>query len=385
MTVVRHIITGEFPPHVGGVSDYTAAVARGLADVGEEVHVWTEGRDQAVPAGDRVTVHRSLGSFDRRGLADAGVALDTFPAPRRLLVQWVPHAYGRSSLNLAFCVWVWRRVRRHGDVLDVMVHEPFLRFGFGLKQSVAAAVHRLMIRVLMRAASRIYVGTATWESLCRPYAKHVAFMWTPVPSGIALTAGADAAGAVRAGLALSADTTLIGSFGRVGRTQHRGFVQSLLALERAQRPAVLLLIGAGSDDTRTSIIAEDPRLGTRVRSTGAVSPDEVSRYLRACDLVLQPYHDGICGRRSGAMAALSHGCAMITTDGDFTEPVWRESGAVRLVPAGNMDRLAAEVVAVAADATERARLGERAAALYDRWFDVRHTVAAIRGVCPEAA
>lgn len=378
MTVVRHIVTGEFPPHLGGVSDYTAVVARGLADAGEEVHVWTGGCEQAVSAGDRVTVHRSLGSFDRRGLADAGVALDTFPAPRRLLVQWVPHAYGRSSMNLAFCLWVWRRVRRHGDVLDVMVHEPFLRFGFGLKQIAAAAVHRVMVRVLMRAASRIYVGTTTWESLCRPYAKRVAFTWTPVPSGIARTAGADAVAAVRAALALSPETTLIGSFGRVGNAQHRGFVQSLLALERERRPAVLLLIGAGGDDTRTSIISENPRLATRVHSTGPVSPGEVSRYLRACDLVLQPYHDGICGRRSGAMAALSHGCAMITTDGDFTEPIWRESGAVRLVPAGNMDRLAAAVVTIAADAAERARLGERATALYDRWFDVRHTVAAIR-------
>jgi hypothetical protein len=343
VTVVRHIITGEFPPNPGGVSDYTAVVARALADAGEDVHVWTGGCEPAAPAGDRVTVHRSLGTFDRRSLADAGVALDTFPAPRRLLVQWVPHAYGRSSMNLAFCLWVWRRVRGHGDVLDVMVHEPFLRFGFGLKQTVAAAVHRVMVSVLMRAASRIYVGTTTWEPLCRPYAKRVAFTWTPVPSGIARTAGAEAAGVVRAALAVG-----------------------------------LLLIGAGGDDTRTSIISENPRLAARVHATGAVPPGEVSRYLRACDLVLQPYHDGICGRRSGAMAALSHGCAMITTDGDFTEPIWRESGAVRLVPAGNIDRLAAAVVAVAGDAEERTRLSERATALYDRWFDVRHTVAAIR-------
>jgi glycosyltransferase involved in cell wall biosynthesis len=378
VTVVRHIITGEFPPNPGGVSDYTAVVARALADAGEDVHVWTGGCEPAAPAGDRVTVHRSLGTFDRRSLADAGVALDTFPAPRRLLVQWVPHAYGRSSMNLAFCLWVWRRVRGHGDVLDVMVHEPFLRFGFGLKQTVAAAVHRVMVSVLMRAASRIYVGTTTWEPLCRPYAKRVAFTWTPVPSGIARTAGAEAAGVVRAALAVGPETTLIGSFGRVGSEQHGGFVQSLLALERDRRPAVLLLIGAGGDDTRTSIISENPRLAARVHATGAVPPGEVSRYLRACDLVLQPYHDGICGRRSGAMAALSHGCAMITTDGDFTEPIWRESGAVRLVPAGNIDRLAAAVVAVAGDAEERTRLSERATALYDRWFDVRHTVAAIR-------
>ena len=38
-----HIVTGEYPPDSGGVADYTAAVARALADSGAEVHVWSTG------------------------------------------------------------------------------------------------------------------------------------------------------------------------------------------------------------------------------------------------------------------------------------------------------------------------------------------------------
>ena len=41
MSVTRWVlITGEYPPAPGGVSDYSSMVARGLAEAGDEVHVW---------------------------------------------------------------------------------------------------------------------------------------------------------------------------------------------------------------------------------------------------------------------------------------------------------------------------------------------------------
>jgi glycosyltransferase involved in cell wall biosynthesis len=376
--VVRHIITGEFPPDVGGVAGYTAVVAEALAEAGDEIHVWTAGREGVRRLGDRVTVHRSLGTFDGRSLAAADADLERFPSPRRLLLQWVPHAYGLSSVNVGFCFWMRRRVRRHGDVLDVMVHEPFLRFGGSLRQTAAAAAHRLMIGVLLGAASRVYVPAAAWEKLCRPYAKRLPFTWMPIPSGIADTAGEDAPAAVRASLALAPQATLIGSFGRAGAAQRRGLAAAMTAMERDRLPAVLLLIGAGGEAVRKSLAAEHPHLAGRIQATGVVPPKDVSRYLRACDLLVQPYPDGICGRHSSAMAGLVHGRAIVTTDGDVTEPVWRESGAVRLAPAGNWKQLAEAVRAVAGDREARATLGARARDLYEQRFDVRHTVAALR-------
>src|SRR5256714_13899599 len=35
-----HLITCEYPPRTGGVSDYTRLVAEGLSEAGDEVHVW---------------------------------------------------------------------------------------------------------------------------------------------------------------------------------------------------------------------------------------------------------------------------------------------------------------------------------------------------------
>ena len=114
-----HILTGEYPPDVGGVSDYTATVARRARHAGDDVHVWTSGT-----SGTRrgaVTVHRVFGSFTGRGLAAGARLLDAHPGNGRVLVQWVPHAFARRGVNLRFPLWLYvaQRAprsagRRHG-------------------------------------------------------------------------------------------------------------------------------------------------------------------------------------------------------------------------------------------------------------------------------
>jgi hypothetical protein len=128
---VWHIVTSEYPPDVGGVSDYCAVVAAGLAAAGDEVHVWCGSGsripdprspipDPRSPIPDprsRVHVHPVLGTFTPRDLRRADRLLDRFAAPRRLLVQWVPHGFGYRSLNVPFCAWISRRARRINRVI----------------------------------------------------------------------------------------------------------------------------------------------------------------------------------------------------------------------------------------------------------------------------
>ena len=98
-----HIITGEYPPVIGGVSGYCQLVAEGLAATGDDVHVWCPPLPE-VAAPNGVTVHPTLGRISRRDLRAVDLLLDRFPPPRRLLVQWVPHGFGYRSLNVGFCL-----------------------------------------------------------------------------------------------------------------------------------------------------------------------------------------------------------------------------------------------------------------------------------------
>ena len=78
------------------------------------------------------------------------------------------------------------------------------------------------------------------------------------------------------------------------------------------------------------------------------------------------------------MAALAHGVPVVATEGPLTEPIWRTSDAVVLVPAGDAEGLAAQTAALVADPARRADLARRALALYDTQFDLRHTISALR-------
>ena len=79
-----HIITCEFPPQVGGVSDYTQTMASALAET-HPTHVWCPSVESALPTPDcgRYIVHRELGRFSPADLRKVGRALDAMPAPRR--------------------------------------------------------------------------------------------------------------------------------------------------------------------------------------------------------------------------------------------------------------------------------------------------------------
>ena len=372
---VRHIVSGEYPPAVGGVADYTATIAAALAGAGEHVHVWSAGTGNGAAPG--VTVHRVAGRFGRSALLAMDRALASFTAPRRLLVQWVPHAYGYRSLNLPFCAWVRSRAVEHRDIVEIMVHEPFLPFSGGLLRRGAAAVHRVMARLLLRHASRVWVATPAWIPLCRPYAPDVPFEWTPVPSGVDATATPVDAAAARRELPRNGGA-VIGSFGQAGLVQREGIARAAHAVLRAGLRGTIVLIGTGSEAARSAIISAEPQLAPCIHATGTVPPDHASHWLRACDVLVQPYPDGICGRHSSAMAALAHGLPVVTTDGRFTEPVWRTANAVRLVPVTARHAVGDAVVSLLRDDTERARLGSAARALYDERFDVRHTVAALQ-------
>ena len=94
--------------------------------------------------------------------------------------------------------------------------------------------------------------------------------------------------------------------------------------------------------------------------------------------MMQPYPDGVSSRRTSAMAALAHGVPMVTTGGRLSDPVWRESQAVVLVPPDQADDLAEAVASLASNQTLQRDLSRRSLDLYESRFHVRHTIAALR-------
>jgi glycosyltransferase involved in cell wall biosynthesis len=402
-----HVITCEYPPQVGGVSDYTKLVAHGLAEAGDEVHVWgprvaggNEGKGQRAKGEEQrakseekdsasspithhsslVKVHREFGRFRPGDLRRVGKQLDQFAAPRRLLVQWVPHGYGYRSMNLPFCFWLWRRAKLKGDRVELMVHEPFLAFGEGSrKQDLAAVVHRLMIVLLLNAASQIWISTQEWEGLLRPFllGRKKTFAWLPVPNNIPLVDDAEGIRQTRAKYATNG-TRLIGHFGAYSQYMSDTMLDLLPALMNGENDLAILLVGKGSRELGDRLMTVHPELLGRLHATGELPADDISKHISACDVMLQPYQDGVSGRRTSVMTALSHGRPVLTTTGKATEGCWVERRAVNVTIVGDVIALRDSTTRLLADASELNRLRGISKAFYEDCFSLKHIVSTLR-------
>jgi glycosyltransferase involved in cell wall biosynthesis len=366
------------------VSDYTSQVATGLAAHGDEVHVWCpDGRaDNATQlAAECVALHRECGAFSSADLRRVGGLLDRFPAPRRILVQWVPHGYGYRSMNLAFCWWLWRRARA-GDRIELMVHEAFLEFSAASpRQNLPALVHRLMSVLLLHSTEQVWMSVPAWEKLLRPYAlgRDIAFRWLPIPSNVPACGDPAGVEAVRRQY-VRGNHLLIGHFGTYGIPVAKLLEPILRSLPDRHSEMIILLIGKGSEQFRREFIVRHPGLESLVRATGALDSAELASHVAACDLLIQPYPDGVSSRRTSFMAGLSYGKPIVTTTGWLTEPLWYGCNAVALAPAGDTPGFVEQVGRLQEDAAERLRLGVAAARLYQDRFDLSHTIASLRQV-----
>jgi len=372
-----HIITPEYRPQIGGVADYVRTVARGLSGSGEDVQVWCGAAGRA-EAGDGFAVHPAFGKFLPNDLAAADAALERFPGPRRLIVQWVPHGYGQNAMNIRFCLWLWRRALR-GDRIELMVHEPFLAFREGSwKQDAAATVHRVMTVVLLRSAQRVWVSIPEWEVLWRPYAlgRHLPFEWLPVPSSLPIPAQQDVA-AVRASFAARTSNT-VGHLGTYSSLIAPLLAEALTEVLREPNPPLILLMGAGSDRFATSFLRERPQCGKFVHATGALSDEALAAHVASCDLLLQPYPDGVSSRRTTVMAGLLLGVPIVTNAGRLTEGLWKDSGAVRLTAVGDHRAMAKETLDLLSRPDARQWMRERGRALYAHMFAAERTISALR-------
>ena len=126
---------------MGGVSEHSRVLAQTAAAAGYDVQVWTGANGAGLQTASGSG--RTLVIFRPPALDRADAALNACAAPRRLIVQWVPHGYGRRGLNVGFSRWLRRRARA-GDRIDLIVHEPFMDFfGSSWRQPVIGLVQRL--------------------------------------------------------------------------------------------------------------------------------------------------------------------------------------------------------------------------------------------------
>jgi glycosyltransferase involved in cell wall biosynthesis len=374
--LIWHLITGEYPPAIGGVGDYTRHLGEALSRCGDEVHVWTPPNSSSTNEAGPIVVHRLPDYFGARSMLAMDRGIDR-QSKSQVLVQYVPRAFGWKAMNLPLCIWL---ASRQYARLAVTFHEvayPMAR-DQPLRHNFLGVVTRAMAAILARSSRRIFVTTSAWEPMLRSISRtRQPIQWLPIFSNVPLVEDEAGANAIRRRVAPDGGR-IAGHFGAYGSLYADQMTALLAAALERDADFAVLLIGQGGTEFRAQMISRRPSFANRLHATGPLAPADLSRSIAACDLMIQYYPDGITTRRTSCMAALEHGRPVVTTSGQLTEPLWHESRAVALAPADDIPALAALVHRLLGDGAERVRLGSAARDLYDRRFDIKHTVAALR-------
>ncbi len=331
-----HLLTPEYPPGCGGVGDYTALVADGLAEAGDDVHVWHAGSGSDSTYTGGVTIHRLPDRFGRR--SRAAIEMGLARTPGTVLVQYIPGAFGLRGLNVPFCRWLAGLRRRGVDVRVMFAYYP----------------------------------TETWNRLLSPFGSAPRTEVLPIPATIPVDVSDEAASRWRG---RHPGAFVVGHFGTYGEHVGTQLAAILPALTRQLPDGRVLLVGEGGPDFAAGLPAD---VRNRVDATGRLAPAETAAALRACDLLVQPYPDGVTTRRTSVMAALTTSVPVLTTSGALTEAVWTETAAVAFAPADDAAAFVNMAVRLSHDAPARTALGARGRRAYDERFALGLTIERLR-------
>lgn len=135
---------------------------------------------------------------------------------------------------------------------------------------------------------------------------------------------------------------LITHFGFLNRSKGvETLLKALAEMYLNHMPVKLLMIGGrvGSSDPSNESYAREidgliNRLGIVpiVSWTGFVTEQDVTGYLKAADAVVLPYRDGASYRRGSLMAAIQHGCVIVTTQPQVNVPTFQHGENMLIFP-----------------------------------------------------
>jgi glycosyltransferase involved in cell wall biosynthesis len=372
--VVWHIITGEYPPQLGGVSDYTYQVSQELAKGGDRVHVWSPATHLESCDEETAHVHALPRGFGWRWLRELNRRLRSYPEPRNILIQYVPHMYGWKSMNLAFCWWIFMQRKQNVCVTFHEVAFPF-RDGQPFRHSLLAVVHRMMAWAILRSVRHSFTSTEPYMALLRTLGNDQTPMsMLRICSNIPMESyQADWSPARNEDGQIESFT--VGIFSNFSS-------ELCAALEPAIGPILenpkisVALLGPGESFCQ-SLAKKYPQAADRIGSTGRLRVTQVAEHMRRCDALLQLYPDGASAARGTLIGAMASGVPVVTTAGPATDELLLDSGAM-LFSDGSPRSICDAIELLRENPALARELGARALRLYLESFQPAVIVSRIR-------
>jgi glycosyltransferase involved in cell wall biosynthesis len=308
------------------------------------------------------------------GYEDGGLSgvLARATPPRWILLQYNPFSYGRWGFAPGLvrdAISVRRRWPR--TPLVVTVHEAWVPFR-DWRSAFMGTYQRAQLRMLLQAADGVIVVRETLAAELR-----FACTQIPVASNITPIPLTPQAAREELGLEGKLVVALFGTGHPSRALDHAAAAIVALASRHGRHHVCVLSLGRDSP-----CVAVPPAV--EVRTPGSLAAADVSLHLRASDVLLLPFTDGLSTRRSTLMAGLAHGLPVVGLRGVNTDRILiRHADATVMTPCGDPDAYARAAVELEADRARLQAVGVAGRELYDRNFDwsvvARMVIAALRG------
>ena len=357
------LVTGEYPPMEGGVGAFTQELAKALHALGHEVHIITDVAARVKPAERADTIRESwqrinalrepfelpFASVHPRGsswrwgnmsiIADIAIRYDL----DLVNVQYQAAAYNMRSAAINFLPW-----RLRGIVPCVVTFHD-LRVPYLWPK--AGPIRPFVVRRLAQKAAGVIVTNDSDEADAQSFGV-TALKNIPIGSNIPVyEPNPMERQEWTEQLSLPENGVSLAYFGFLNESKGGDtLIQSMIELGKKYH---LTFIGGrtgASDSANNQLffqqidqLIDAYQLESRVHWTGFMSDRRVSTALHMADLVVLPYKDGVSLRRGTLMAALAHGCAIISTEPERPVPQLIHGENIWLIPPDDPQALAAAV------------------------------------------
>lgn len=358
------ILTGEYPPLQGGVGAFSHILAQHLLLLEQDVVIFSEARAQQQRDDLLLTTHQ--GRWNHEAVR----------AVRRWIQAQQLDLVNMQFQTAAYSMSPWVHFLPHFSSVPLVTTFHDLRFPYLFPK--AGPLRDWIVRYLARSSSGVIV---TNHEDGAQLADVPVLDVIPIGSNIQPRRLSEAERHAWRQRAHAAEAdVLLAHFGFVNRSKGIDtLLVSLAELREKDIPAKLLMIGGRTgtaDPTNAQYLAHihaqiaQLNLSEHIFWTGYVDETAVSGFLQAADVVVLPYRDGASFRRGSLMAAIQHGCAIVTTTPSYPIPIFSD-GSLYLVATESHEMLSEAVLDLVNNPARAQILRERVATLKQH-FDWHH-------------
>ncbi len=360
-------ITGEYPPMQGGVGAYTQELSRALINLGHELFVFTDHRAAGETLDGAIHVTADAHTWGWGTLS----RIRRWAQAQKLDV--VNIQYQAAAFNMAAFIHILPMRLDHARVVTTF-HDLLVPYLF----PKAGPLRYQAVLTLARSSDGVIVTNRSDQERLSTEKAIASLEHIPIGSNIRADEPPDFNRTLwRAALGLRPTDIVVGYFGFLNASKGiETLLQGLRIARNGGQPVKLLMIGGrtGTSDPTNIMYAqevdemiEDLNLLDHVIWTGFVDGVAVSGHLLASDLIALPYRDGVSFRRGSLMAAIAHGCTIITTEPETPEPEFVNGKCVRLIPPDSPTALAIAVEDLADNPELCTQMGRNARALAEQF------------------